>query len=137
MFLMVAILSYSSLTAPRIAALRVAAAALAGIATLGLLLARFPLLNIGDLVRSMVRPALATAIMALGLTSWEAFGDGEISVVALSLEVIIGALLYLSATLGLWVAAGYPDGQEQLILWHSKRLLYMQRIWNFQGNRFR
>mgnify|MGYP003595051693 CR=1 FL=1 len=127
-FLAVAILGFSSLTATGIAALRVAAAALAGFVTLALLLLRFPLLGVGDLVRSTMRPALATAIMALGLTGWEAFGDGEISVDALSLKVAIGVIMYLSATFGLWVAVGYPDGQEQFILWRFIKLLNRWRI---------
>jgi len=115
-FLAVAILGFAHLTATGIAALRVVAGALAGIVILVLLFKRFPLLSIGDLMRNMLRPALATAVMALGLTGLEALIAERTGLMMLSTLVVGGVMLYVSAALGLWIIAGRPDGAERIIL---------------------
>lgn len=68
-----------------------------------------------DVLASCIRPALATSLMVLVITGFQA-SDCCSHWLQLLLEVPLGALVYLSALLALWWISGRPDGVEQEIL---------------------
>lgn len=64
------------------------------------------------------RPLVSGIVMALALTlMWPLLGTGAGShVIGLITEIVLGAAVYTSCILALWLAAGQPEGVETLFL---------------------
>jgi len=76
-------------------------------------------MRVTEMVRNVVRPAASAAAMVIALTAFHQWlqGTHELSVlVELSVKILIGALVYVSALTMLWLAAGRPSGAERWLL---------------------
>lgn len=82
---------------------------------------RISALTLGDFVRVLWRPALASAAMAMVV---KALHDDTIAwpILSLARDCLIGAAAFLIALLALWIAAGRPDGAEHLIVRNARKL---------------
>jgi O-antigen/teichoic acid export membrane protein len=110
-----AYLMQGSLSAELVAKLRM----LSIILTFGLsyfvLLRHIPTLSVGLLVRSVYRPAIGCAAMALALHLVAgAFVMAPLPLLAL--KVACGVAVYTAVVLGLWLLAGRPDGAENYFI---------------------
>ena len=84
-------------------------------------------LRLGALLARVLRSLIATAIMALVLTwlrvGWVDFsGEGWVLGGRLLGTAAIGTLVYVIALLGLWIAAGRPQGAETDLLGVAARM---------------
>ena len=84
-----------------------------------LLTARAGYLNIGPLFAALWRPLTAGVIMALLLWAIP-FAAIVPLAIALALKVVLGALIYVSVTGGLWLLQGRPAGFEATALGQIK-----------------
>ena len=114
-FLSIAGLMFSSLSAIDIAHLRLGVAAFGLLLFLGVILLEVRELRATDLLRAIWRPATAAGLMALTDTL-VSFPDSLPLLLAFLLEVALGALSYSLALLGLWALSGRPQGAEAYIL---------------------
>lgn len=67
----------------------------------------------GTFASQIVRPVLAACVMAiavLAVGSWHALDGGVVW--TLTVQAAAGAIVYTSALLAMWIAAGRPDGPE-------------------------
>src|SRR5690606_9720007 len=106
-----------------IAWFRVAVGAVGIVALTGLTLRTLPAVNAADLVRAMVRPLLASVIMALVVWAGASTVAQSPHWLRLILEVAVGAVVYPCALYGLWRIAGRPSGAEQWLLGRARSIL--------------
>ncbi len=114
-FLSIAGVMFSSLSALDIAHLRLGVAAFGLVLFLGVILLEVRELHATDLLRAIWRPATAAGLMALS-DMLVSFPDSLPLLLAFLLEVALGALSYSVALLGLWALSGRPQGAEAYIL---------------------
>jgi lipopolysaccharide exporter len=114
-FLSIAGVMFSSLSALDIAHLRLGVAAFGLVLFLGVILLEVRELRATDLLRAIWRPATAAGLMALS-DMLVSFPDSLPLLLAFLLEVALGALSYSVALLGLWALSGRPQGAEAYIL---------------------
>lgn len=82
---------------------------------------RISTVTLSDFLRTLWRPAIASAAMAFVV---KALHDGTIAwpIVSLFRDGVIGAIAFAVALIALWVIAGRPDSAEALVLKNAKRL---------------
>jgi O-antigen/teichoic acid export membrane protein len=81
--------------------------------------ARLLHLTLLDIAAAVWRPVVAAGAMVGVLLAWQASGPLEppgLEVLALAVDVLVGAVVYCAGLLALWVAAGRPPGPEQKVL---------------------
>jgi PST family polysaccharide transporter len=80
-----------------------------------------------DVLGPCWRPVLGSAVMYLLVRSflWLFPGHDSLaaSLVALVAATLLGVASYLAVVLGLWMAAGRPDGSETALLWRIRKVL--------------
>jgi len=82
---------------------------------------RISAVTLGDFIRACWRPALASGVMAVVV---KALHNDAIAwpILSLARDGVIGTGAFVAALLGLWMAAGRPDGAETLILRSARKL---------------
>ncbi|WP_081756013.1 oligosaccharide flippase family protein [Candidatus Contendibacter odensensis] len=117
LFALTATVAFPIMNAERIAILRVVVAFITGSVVLAFLLRRFPIVNGSDIVRAIIRPLVATAIMTMAVISLQSsawvIGSG-----ALIAEVVLGVTVYVLMIIGLWRVVGRPNGAEYFLFQH-------------------
>ena len=98
-----------------IAGIRLAVAAAAMLAFLGLALRAVPDMHARDIVASCWRPAVATGAMYLAMSPLP-LPETWPNAVRFAATIAAGGALYAAAILLLWRAAGRPDGAETYLL---------------------
>ena len=72
-----------------------------------------------EMVRNVVRPIVAAVAMAAALIAfhhWSHIGVPLSAAAELSFKIVLGALVYASALILLWLAIGRPPGAERWLL---------------------
>lgn len=123
LFSALAVLLFPGARALEMAWLRLAVCLASDLVFVWLLLRIFAQLSLGDVVRGVHRPMLATGAMAAGLVLLDNTWASPALHYALLAKIAIGALLYCAAVLLLWRAAGQPAGAESFLLEKARALL--------------
>lgn len=76
-----------------------------------------------EILSQLVRPTIATTAMATTLLSAAQYLPDQ-NLLALMVQVLLGALSYSLALLTLWLIAGRPQGTETFLLGHVQRLAH-------------
>jgi lipopolysaccharide exporter len=63
-------------------------------------------------VSHIARPAIAAAMMVIGVVAIRPLLADDVAAVVLSAEAVFGAAIYLAVLMLVWMAAGQPDGPE-------------------------
>lgn len=108
-----------------IAIAKMAAAALFLLLLIDRLATLFPITR-REMLSQLVRPVIASAAMAAVLLSVAEYLPDQ-NLVALIVQVLLGAISYSLALLTLWALAGRPQGTEVFLLGHIQTLLNARR----------
>lgn len=114
------LIAFPSAGAEGIAQLRVIAALGAGAAVVGLVVRDIPELKFRQLCAMVLRPGVATIVMALVLTFWAPSALFSSNLTRLFVDVLIGGLVYAIALLALWRIFNCPDGAESYLMDKAK-----------------
>jgi O-antigen/teichoic acid export membrane protein len=76
----------------------------------------------GQILGVLWRPAIASLLVAVAVKSCSLDGLGP-PMIALGVHVLLGAIVFSTATLSLWWLAGRPDGVERLLFRHAAYVL--------------
>jgi O-antigen/teichoic acid export membrane protein len=126
-FISLAMLAIPTGGASAIAALRLAVATAAFFLFIFLVKRELPTLRIIEMLASIWRPFLASALMAVGLLA-SPFAGGKTSIFGLLIEIAFGAGIYAACLVLLWRMAGCPDGAERYLLEKAKLEKITRRV---------
>jgi len=71
--------------------------------------------DIGTILRSLWRPAVASAVMAVAVMAGH--GDhGGMRILSLALDITLGAVVFCGVLFGLWLACRRPPGAEAIVI---------------------
>ena len=97
-----------------------------------LLLRRMTGLRVREVAAALVRPALASAVMALAVYGVSLVGESSALVLLLS-QVVVGMVVYAATIFMLWHGAGRPTGAEEFVMGSIRP--YVQGMWRLRGER--
>ena len=104
-----------------VAIAKAAAAALYLFTLIDRLAVLFPMTRL-EILSQLARPTIATAAMATSLLSADAYLP-EQNLLALIVQIFLGALSYSLTLLMTWLLTGRPQGTESFVLGHIQRLV--------------
>jgi len=126
-FVMLAFLLLPHAGALELAMMRVSTSAAGLGLTLWFFLRTFPAVRAADILKTINRPIMAALAMSAVLLWAQGFWSGEMALVRLILDVLLGVLVYAAVLLLLWHLARRPAGAERyvldqlLVFWHRRR----------------
>jgi len=126
-FVSLAIFAIPNGGASAIAALRLGVAVVGFFSLVFLVKRELPTLRTIELLSSIWRPFLASALMTIALLAWPS-ADGMVSIVQLLAKITFGAGFYAACLVALWRVAGCPEGAERYLLEKAKLDKAMRRV---------